>query len=139
MGNTMKKLSNFTIENEILELNYESTNEVKPGVICDVYSVAGRTDLDFAFVAMQAGCRTPLQLVKGGDRTIEIHVSGTGKFFFKENERTEPKIFELKDGKTFNLDIPIGSTVQWIAETDLTFAEVCYPPYQDGRYVNLEP
>lgn len=134
----MSKLNSFKLDDELLELKYESTNEVKLGVICDVYSVIGRTDLDFALVEMKSGSSTPLQLVKGGERTIEIHVSGVGQFFFQENEKAEPKLFDLEDGKPFKLTIPIGSKVRWIAETDLTFAEVCYPPYEDGRYINLE-
>lgn len=134
----MDKLKSFVVSGEILYLTYESTNEVKKGVMCDVYSVVDRTDVDFAFVTMKGGSTTPLQRVVGGDRTTEIHVSGIGQFFFQENDGAEPKLFNLEEGKPFALDIPVGSTVRWIAETDLTFAEVCYPPYEDGRYIDLE-
>ena len=135
----MEKLSKFTLDNEVLDLKYESTNEVKTGVMCDVYSVRERTDVDFAFVKMESGCSTPLQLVLGGEKTVEIHLSGAGQFFFQENEQAEPEVFRLEDGKPFQLTIPIGSKVRWTAETELTFVEVCYPPYEDGRYRNLEP
>lgn len=133
------RLNSFVVDGEVLNLNYESTNEVKEGVLCDVYSVVGRNDVDLAVVSMKSGSTTPLQRVVGGDRTIEIHVSGIGQFFFLENDTAEPKTFELEEGKPFALDIPVGSTVRWFAGTDLTFAEVCYPPYEDGRYIDLEP
>lgn len=44
------------------------------------------------------------------------------------------------DVREFVIDVQIGEQMQWAAEpeSDLVFAEVCFPPYEDGRYENIE-
>lgn len=35
-------------------------------------------------------------------------------------------------------EVHIGELMQWSAETDLSFYEICDPPYEDGRFEDLE-
>lgn len=44
---------------------------------------------------------------------------------FDDNQVNEP------------VSVEIGSIMQWTTETDLTFSEVCYPAYEDGRFEDI--
>ena len=40
-------------------------------------------------------------------------------------------------GTLKEVEIKVGDLVQWEATKDLVFAEICYPPYEDGRFENI--
>ena len=51
----------------------------------------------------------------------------------------ERETYTLNDGDTFQIDVMIGEVMQWrtTGNVDLIFYEICFPPYADGRYQNL--
>jgi hypothetical protein len=57
-----------------------------------------------------------------------------------QDERGETKThsFEGEDGG--EVTIFVGQIVQWEADpsNDLLFYEICEPPYEDGRFENLD-
>lgn len=115
--------------------------EVAEGVTCYSYKIGEREDCDLGVVFMEAGASTPLQLVKSGDRTIERHFWGKGKLIINEGKEVEC-IYEV-EGKApcgVEVEITVGKTMQWIADPDgpgLVFCEICFPPYEEGRFMNL--
>lgn len=69
-----------------------------------------------------------------GERTIEIYISGKGKLIVTKIDGR--KVVYKMGSVTVN----IGELMQWQADKDseLVAAEVCFPPYKDGRYENIE-
>ena len=61
-----------------------------------------------------------------GEGVLEVRSDGvvTSHSFTKENSAP--------------IEIKVDDLVQWTAKTDMAFSEICYPPYQDGRFENLE-
>ena len=84
---------------------------------------------------VQSGSRTPLQKVLQGDQTIEGFMFGKGTLTVKAAEGTVREYNYPGDQEQVVVDV--GQTMQWHAKEDLTFYELCWPPYQDGRYQNL--
>lgn len=135
-----RRLKIFNFGGEDLRVSYVSTSVVCNGVSCDVYSFVGDTTKDLGIVRIQPGCKTPLQEVVKGERTIEGHISGKGTLtIIKPNE--EPMIYraEVNDHKPLMVSVDIGHTMQWEAgaQTELVVFEICSPPYEEGRFKNL--
>ncbi|MCH2188665.1 hypothetical protein MK079_02470 [Candidatus Gracilibacteria bacterium] len=122
------KLQEFKNE----KVKFIETIEVKSGVLCDVYEFIGNTNKDLAIIKVQKGYSTPLQKIIKGDNTIEGFISGNAVFQLNDISYEFPN----NDG-TIEVNVNIGDTMQWIAKDDLVFYEICYPPYEDGRYKNL--
>lgn len=118
----------------------ENSGEVVPGVWCDVYSHPETGERDYALVTMQPGTETPLQrVVQPHSETIEAYISGKGTFTLERNGFIET--FEVGSDTSSDQSWLIieGDSIQWKAapDSELVFAEVCYPPFQPGRYKNL--
>lgn len=134
---SFEKLSNFG-DREI-PIIYKSTQTIKEGVECDVYSFDGDPTKDLAIVRVSKGAKTPLQRVISGTKTIEGFIGGKGTLSI-----------QYPNGKTFSYNfgqgnighemiIDIGQIMQWSADgdSDLVFYEICQPPYEEGRFENL--
>lgn len=133
------KLTTFEYDGKVLPVEFVETMDVKDGVVCDVYSFIGDTSKDLGIVTVKRGHKTPLQRVLKGDKTIEGFVSGTGVLTVKPKYGKE-RTYQFNEGSnTSYIEVGVGETMQWLADTDLIFYEVCYPPYSDGRFENLEP
>jgi uncharacterized protein YqfB (UPF0267 family) len=117
-------------------ITYIEILEVKAGVFCDVYQFTNDTGKDLGIVRVQKGSKTPLQKVLSGDNTIEIFKDGKGVLTITDVNGN--KIRHEFPSETTEVEIKVGELMQWEALEDLTFAEVCFPPYQDGRYKNIE-
>ena len=127
----MKKLSEYNNQ----PVTFIESLNVKDGVVCDVYEFAGDRSKDLGMVTVQRGYKTPLQLVVGGDKTLEIFQSGQGVLtVIDQNNNTREYHFPSEQTE---VEVKIGETMQWEALDDLAFAEMCYPPYKEGRYKNL--
>ena len=122
-----QKLTRFNKE----PIELQETCEVTHGVVCDVYAFENDDTKDLGIVTMQAGAKTPLQKVRGGDKTIEGYISGEGVL------TVDDKVYVFPGSEQTEIEVQIGETMQWEAKTELVFSEVCFPPYQDGRYENL--
>jgi len=131
------KLTIFKSSGKEQPVNYIETLEVKQGVTCDVYEFNEDKQKDLGIVTVTRGYKTPLQKILKGDKTIEGFISGSGKLTVTvENKNT---VYEFKDSDKKEVLVNIGEIMQWYADgaTDLVFYEICYPPYEDGRYENL--
>ena len=135
----MIKLSTFKFGGKDLGVSYLNTESVKEGVECDIYSFSGDSSKDLAIVRVKAGCKTPLQKILSGESTLEGYLEGEGSLTLKtESDETKVHIFE-PGSISLPIEVRIGDTMRWKATSDseLTFYEICTPPYEKGRFENL--
>lgn len=133
------QLNRFLWNNKFLSVSFVETLKVTTGVECDVYTFKGDKSKDLGIIRINAGHKIPLQRVLKGDKTIEGYISGKGKLVITELDNTQ-KEYLVNDStlKSFIKTIAIGEIMQWQANKDsnLVVYEICYPPYEDGRYEN---
>jgi hypothetical protein len=142
MNDKIMEKAKFQIE-RIKEFNGEAvefldSDDVTDGVVCDVYKFNSTKEKDLGIVKVKSGHKTPLQRVLKGDKTIEIFIKGSGvlRIFNDAGKITEYLYPETADD---GVVVKIGQLMQWEAlEEDLIFAEICYPPYEDGRFENID-
>lgn len=117
-------------------ITFVETQNVKEGVVCDVYSFDGRKEKDLGIIQVSRNTCTPLQKVLKGDKTIEGYLKGEGKLTVTHTGG-EKKDY-LFPGELKEVELHVGDTMQWCtSDSELTFYEVCYPPYENGRFENL--
>lgn len=124
---------------ESSSITKQETSQVCKGVTCDVYTFNDDNERDLGVVTVQRGHSTPLQVVLKGTQTIERFIDGSGTLVVKNTSgETVRHIFPKEDSDT-DVEIKVGDTVQWTAskDKDLVFAEICTPPYEDGRFENI--
>jgi len=128
-------LMNFKFENNELAVAFLGTTKVAEGVECDVYEFVGDESKDLGIIWVEAGHRTPLQKVLRGERTIEGYISGKGNLIVTSGG--VKKVYTAEKG--LEAEIKVGETMQWQAapDSDLEVYEICYPPYESGRFENL--
>ena len=117
-------------------ITFVETIHIKDGVACDVYSFNENSGNDLGIVSVARNVCTPLQKILKGEKTIEGYVQGAGKLIVRRsNGEAVEYVFPNKQKE---IELHIGDTMQWCAgDSGLIFYEVCYPPYEDGRYENL--
>jgi len=118
------------------KVDFVETTIVKDGVTCDIYSFIGNTTKDLGVVKVTKGSKTPLQKVLLGDKTLEIFKDGSGTLTVTSAEGAEC-VYHFPTEIT-EVQVNLGETMQWHAIGDLTIYEICYPPYQDGRFANIK-
>ena len=123
----MKKIKKFLWE----KVDFISSDDVKEWVICDVYEFEWNNKKDLWIIHVKKWYTTPKQKILEWEKTIEWFISWKWKFIFNWKENN----CNIKDKKVFELKI--WDIMQWKAETDLVFYEVCYPSYKDWRFKNL--
>ncbi|MBI3342168.1 hypothetical protein HY024_03530 [Candidatus Curtissbacteria bacterium] len=84
--------------------------------------------------------KTPLQRVLNGDKTIEGYIEGKGKLTITKPDGKKIVHVVGESSKPLELNVKVGEIMQWQASpsSTLTAYEVCYPPYKDGRYENID-
>lgn len=116
--------------------------DVKEGVVCDVYIFPGDESKDLGIITVRPGHNTPLQKVLDGERTIEGHISGASVLRITRNNGDEEEHrFPKPDGEQSEaIEVKKGDTMQWetTGDEELVFYEICEPPYEDGRFENLD-
>lgn len=134
------QLNSFEFEGRPQLVSFVETTKVAAGVECDVYKFDGDETKDLGVIRIEPGGKTPLQRVLKGDRTVEGYVSGKGKLIITKPDNTQEE-HPVNDGtlKPFTVTVAIGETMQWQADKDspLVAYEICFPPYEDGRFENL--
>ena len=140
VGQNINPVSSFSFEGKEQPVLFVETMHVTEGVDCDVYTFGGDSSKDLGIIKVGPGSKTPLQKVLKGDRTIEGYISGKGKLTVtKADGKQEVYVVggELKEPVV--VTVGIGETMQWEADekSKLTAYEICFPPYEDGRYENL--
>lgn len=140
---TSKKTSHlitFGFEGKPHPVTFVETMDVTTGVKCDVYKFVGDETKDLGIIRIDAGCKTPLQKVLKGERTIEGFVSGKGKLTITKVSGGKVTYEVNNSSRSFLVAVRIGELMQWEADvhSDLVAYEICYPPYVDGRYENIK-
>jgi hypothetical protein len=136
----MDKLKEFTFEGKEQAVSLVETMYISDGVECDVYKFIDDLSKDLGIIKISEGCKTPLQKVLKGERTIEGYLSGKGKLtVIKLDAKKEVYIADGEFKKPV-INVGIGELMQWRADEDseLVAYEICFPPYEDGRYENVE-
>ena len=133
-------IAQFNFEGQTVPVVFLETFRIANGVECDVYTFVGDTTRDPGIIRIAAGCRTPRQQVLQGDRTVEGYISGKGKLTISKPDGS--KVVHPADPSSSippQITVAIGEIMQWEAAptSDLIAYEICFPPYQDGRYKNL--
>jgi len=139
MSENQSRPDEFRIGKESLPITLVETAVVKEGVECDIYAFVGDIFRDLAIVRVTKGFKTPVQRILTGLKTTEGFISGEGMLTVVDSNGAK-NVYEFKLGETGKpVDVTIGQVMQWYAsgDSDLTFYEICEPPYQDGRYENL--
>lgn len=133
----MDKLSVFKHGYSSKPVQYLETVEVKAGVICDVYKFTNDDLRDLGIIRVDAGYATPLQKVLKGTKTIEGYVRGSGRLTVSDDRGT---IFYDFSAETIGneVEVFVGQTMQWTAKDDLTFYEICEPPFEEGRFQDID-
>lgn len=129
-------LTDFEFEGVRQNVLFVETMNVAEGVTCDVYKFDDDNTKDLGIIKIQPGFKTPLQKVLKGDRTVEGYISGNGKLIVSDGK--EEKIYQSEKGKELQVNVNVGETMQWCAiDEPLVAYEICFPPYEEGRYENL--
>lgn len=134
------QLNTFDFENKTQPISFVETIKVTVGVECDVYTFDGDNSKDLGVIRIGLGFKTPLQKVLKGDKTIEGYIFGKGKLVITKPDNTQEEYPVSKDTqKPFTVTVSIGEKMQWPADknSQLVAYEICFPPYEDGRYENL--
>ena len=118
-------------------LEFEETTTVKTGVVCHVYSFPDDDSKDFGAIQVKKGHKTPLQKVMSGTKTLEVYKSGKGILTVTRTDGSTVT-YHYPEDQTESVEVSIGECMQWEALEDLQFYEICYPPYQEGRFQDLE-
>ena len=134
----MQRLLTFPINGKDVPIKFVEFMNVKDGVDCEVYAFVNDDTKDLGIVTVRQGSSTPKQKVLQGKRTIEGYLSGKGvlKITQASGERLSyafPNTAGLKE-----VTVIVGDTMQWAADEELVFYEICEPPYRDGRFQNLD-
>ncbi len=131
-------LTSFVFEGKSEPVVFMNSLDVIKGVVCDVYSFEDDKTKDLGIIKIEPGCSTPLQKVLQGEKTIEGYISGKGKLIVTRKDGTKES--HNADGKPLVVLMEIGDMMQWQAteDSELIAYEVCFPPYEEGRFENIE-
>jgi hypothetical protein len=132
-----EELHFFYTEGRRLSVSFVETQQVTTGVTAHIYDFDSTKEKDLAIVVIQAGCSTPLQMVNSGVKTTEGWISGKGTLTINKGLQDET-VFYFPKGFTNIVEISVGQTMQWKAETIMVISEVCTPPYETGRFTDLD-
>jgi len=136
-GDKPQRLDSLAISGQDEPITFVETVWVKEGVECDVYVFNDDSTRDLGIVRVSKGSSTPLQRVVGGDLTIEGHISGKGKLVVSRANGNK-ELYSFSDSQPARpVEVNIGDTMRWTAHEDLVFYEVCEPPYQDSRFLDI--
>lgn len=134
-----RHITTFSFEGTSQPVSFVETTQVTDGVECDIYAFEGDNTKDLGIIRIEPWFKTPLQRVLKGDKTVEGYISGKGKLVLTTQEGIETQHAVGESPNPFSVSIEIGETMQWQAADDspLVAYEICFPPYQDGRFQNL--
>src|SRR4030042_2636800 len=134
-------IKSFSFEEKEQPVSFIETMQVADGVECDVYKFDGDSTKDLGIIKIKPGSKTPLQKVLKGDKTVEGYVSGKGKLIITKTDGSQ-QIYAVNEDlkEPVTVTVSIGEMMQWEAdpESNLKAYEICFPPYEDGRYENIK-
>lgn len=133
-------VTSFNFEGKELSVSFVETMHVTGGVDCDVYTFLGDQSKDLGIIRISPGSKTPLQKVLKGERTVEGYISGKGKLTItKSDGKQEVHAANSESEEPIIVTVGTGELMQWEADksSNLVVYEICFPPYEDGRYENI--
>jgi hypothetical protein len=132
------RLNYFEFEGKLLPVQYRETTKVKDGVTCDVYRFVGDDEKDLGIINIKQGTATPAQRILDGDTTLEGFISGESELVVldPEDNLTSHPFSEEGDVRE-PIEVTVGEVMQWVAHKDTRAYEICYPPYEGGRFEDL--
>ncbi|OGM22108.1 hypothetical protein A2961_05045 [Candidatus Woesebacteria bacterium RIFCSPLOWO2_01_FULL_39_21] len=137
----MIPMKSFSFEGKEYPVSFVETMQVAEGVECDAYTFDGDKTKDLGIIRIKPGSKTPLQKVLKGDRTVEGYISGEGKLTVTKADGSK-QIYEVTEDlkEPVVVTVAIDEHMQWEAdpESNLRAYEICFPPYEGGRYENIE-
>ncbi len=121
-------------------VEFIETIKVKLGVVCHVYKFKNRSNCDLGIIEISKGENTPKQKILKGDRTIEGYISGSGELVVQNQNKTPESYKVGNKNQEFQIDLVVDDIMQWTANVneELTCFEVCFPAYEEGRFLNLD-
>lgn len=121
------KLKEIVYDNTTFQTSFIETVDVKDGVKCDVYSFDSDDSKNLGVLSILAGKCSPCQRVLQGDETLQIHVSGKATLVITEVDgaKTDYKYPGAKEV----VAVRPGQVMQWFADEDLQYYEICTPPF----------
>ena len=126
--------------NETLDISFIETQIVADGVTCDSYAIKDDDSRDFAIIKVDKKCRTPVQKVIKGKKTIEGFLAGTGNLVTYSRNKRRQSIYTYGGADGCEpVRVKVGEKMQWVAgdTDDLYFFEICQPPFKQGRFKNV--
>lgn len=130
-------LVSFNFEGQEQAVSFIETTHVVDGVICEVYSFVDDDTKDLGIIKISPSKKIPLQKVLKGEKTIEGYISGKGKLTITKPDGKQEEF--VADGSPLTAIVNIGELMRWEADPDLDLVafEICFPPYEDGRFKNI--
>jgi predicted alpha/beta hydrolase family esterase len=118
-------------------VKFVETQNIKNGVECDVYSFTEDNSKDLGILRIKQGSKTPKQRILKGDKTTEGFLEGAADLTISRSS-SDKTIYAYADN-SYGTDtiLGVGDTMQWTANEDSACYEICYPPYENGRFKNL--
>lgn len=115
---TDARLNVFPLESELPTVAFVRRDVITTGVVCDSYSFVSDSKRDLGIIKIEPGCKTPLQKVLLGERTIEGYVLGKGRLKITPQGAQQPEVYDVgeENGRqSFSVDMQIGDLMQWEA------------------------
>jgi len=136
--NSPQPLTSFNFDGQEQAVSFIETTHVVEGVDCAVYSFVDDNTKDLGIIKISPSKKTPLQKVIKGEKTIEGYISGNCKLTITKPDGRQEEF--VADGSPITAIVNIGELMLWEADPDLGLEvfEICYPPYEDGRFENIE-
>jgi predicted alpha/beta hydrolase family esterase len=116
------------------QVEFVETQHVKDGVSCDVYSFTEDNSKDLGIIYLKQGAKTPKQRILKGEKTIEGFLEGAADLAVSRSSSDGTTYAYRDNSYGADMTLKIGDTMQWIANEDSVCYEICYPPYEDGRF-----
>jgi len=131
-------MKTFSLDGVEQSVSFVETMQVTDGVECDIYNFTEDESKDLGMIRVESGKKTPLQRVLQGEKTIEQYISGKGKLTITRQDGTQDVLIADESNSVYRI-VNIGEMMQWEADidSDLLAAEICYPPYQEGRFEDI--
>jgi hypothetical protein len=145
MNNGVERMTHFEFRGVLREVVYIETTKVRDGVECDVYGFVGDKTKDLGIIRIEEEKETPRQRVNlDPDFVIEFteegYFSGDGSFLIRRLGEEIQEMYEVNaETSRFSILVERGEEMKWRAgKGGLVAYEVCKPPYEDGRYIDLD-
>jgi hypothetical protein len=130
------KLTVFDLLEDSAPVKFVQTTLVKAGVEFDTYTFDDDDSRDLTIARVAPGALSLMQRVLDGSMTLEGYVEGSGILYITPLGEDEQSFTFGPDEANEPIVVEVGDIMQWQADegASLTYYEICYPPYEEGRF-----